>query len=259
MKKKALIHLVADYGAGDPAFTEVIQKLILLEPDLSILPTSVPSFATLATGFWTYQYALVNPIPGMVIYTNTAPRKDLKEKREANEGEGLMYAELENGVRVVGVNASYCFSFVKSEIKKLAQVNVANKGSQFRSRDFYPEAVVGIINQNDSFIGRPVDKNLIPDPPVNRLAWIDGYGNLKTTTRHSESRFTVGQPVVISLNGIKRTAFFTDGTFAVREGQLAFAPGSSGGKDRFMEIFLRGLSAWRDFGKPVLESGFSVY
>jgi hypothetical protein len=50
---------------------------------------------------------------------------------------------------------------------------------------------------------------------------------------------------------MKRTAWFSDGTFSVREGELAFAPGSSGGKDRFMELFLRGLSAWKELGKPM--------
>jgi hypothetical protein len=57
---------------------------------------------------------------------------------------------------------------------------------------------------------------------------------------------------------MKRTAFFTDGTFSVREGELAFAPGSSGGDDPCMEIFMRGLSAWIEFGKPEIESEFQV-
>ncbi len=45
------IQLIADYGVGDPAFAEVIQKLHLLAPDIQIWPTSVPSFSTIATGF----------------------------------------------------------------------------------------------------------------------------------------------------------------------------------------------------------------
>lgn len=252
------LQLITDYGTGDPAFAEVIQKLALLSPVTRVIATSVPPFATIATGFWTYQLATVNPVPGMAIYTNTAPRKDVKEKREANEGEGLVYAQMENGVKVIGVNAQYCFSFVKPRIKSLALVNVANKGSQFRSRDFYPEAVVGIAAGDRAFTGRQLDISILPEAPVNRIAWIDGYGNLKTTTRRSQLNFKTGQPVVISLNGVKRTAFFTDGTFAVQEGQLAFAPGSSGGDDPFMEIFLRGLSAWKDFAKPAIESVFTV-
>jgi len=252
------IHLITDYGVGDPSFGEVIQKLILLNPTLAIHSTSVPAFSTIATGFWAYQYAMVNPIPGMMIYTNTAPRKDNAQSRDRNEGEKLVYAKLNNGVSIVGVNAGYCFSFLKPVIEELHIVNVSNKGSQFRSRDFYPDAVVGILMQgNNAYIGDHLDTNILPDAPVGKIAWIDGYGNLKTSTRRSTIQSHPGQPVVVNLNGMKRTAYFTDGTFSVHEGELAFAPGSSGGNDRFMELFLRGLSAWKEFGKPEIETGFT--
>jgi len=135
---------------------------------------------------------------------------------------------------------------------------VANKGSQFRSRDFYPEAVIGIANNDASFVGSPMDPATIPDVPSGHIGWIDGYGNIKTTTKLSTVNYTSGQPVTIELHGQKRTAFYTDGTFSVREGELAFAPGSSGGDDIYMEIFLRGLSAWYEFGKPKVEDVFTV-
>jgi S-adenosylmethionine hydrolase len=258
MKYPLTIHLIADYGTGDPAFTEVMQKLTLLKPDIRVFPVSVTPFSTIATGFWTYQLAMVNPLPGAVIYTNTAPRRDLKESREKNEGERLVYAVLENGSRIVGVNAGYCFSFVKPHISKFHFVSVANKGSQFRSRDFYPEAVIGLAEGHEKLIGERLDTAGIPEAPANRIGWIDGYGNIKTTFRLSSANFKSGQPLIIDLNGIKRTAYYTDGTFSVREGQLAFAPGSSGGEDRFMEIFLRGLSAWKEFDQPRVGQEFAV-
>lgn len=252
------LQLIADYGHGDPAFGEVIQKLQSLDNTVVVHPTSVPAFSTIATGFWTAQYAWVNPLPNMMIYTNTAPRKDDTKSRDRNEGEKLVYAKLKNGSSVVGVNAGYCFSFIKPNIETLCAVNVANKGSQFRSRDFYPEAVIGISNGDNQFIGEPLDIQTIPDVPTNRVAWIDGYGNMKTSTRRSNVSFNPGQPILVSLNGMKRTAYFTDGTFSVHEGELAFAPGSSGGDDKFMELFLRGLSAWKEFGKPDIESIFTT-
>ncbi|MEK9143560.1 MAG: hypothetical protein AAB481_02955, partial [Patescibacteria group bacterium] len=218
------IQFIADFGTGDPAFAEVVQKLMLLEPSVRVQSTSVPKFSTLATGFWTAQFAFVSPVPGMMIYTNTAPRRDKKESRDRNEGESLVYALLSNGVKIVGVNSGYCFSFIKSHIQTLHLVNVANKGSQFRSRDFYPEAVIGIAKGDAAFIGGAIDIGLIPDVPKGRLAFIDGYGNLKTTTRRSEISLSPGQPILVELNGVKRTAYFTDGTFAVHEGELAFAP-----------------------------------
>jgi hypothetical protein len=49
-----------------------------------------------------------------------------------------------------------------------------------------------------------------------------------------------------------------DLAFAVEQGQLAFAPGSSGWKNgqgretRWMELFLRGGSAWEAFDRPAV-------
>lgn len=259
MSKLSFIQLIADYGVGDPAFGEVIQKLQGLAPSVSVYPTSVPSFNTIATGFWTMQYATVNPTGTMIIYSNTAPRQDDKESRSDNEGEQLVYALLKNNIKIIGVNAGYCFSFVKSEIREFNHVNVVNKGSQFRSRDFFPEAVIGIANEEMKYIGPPIEKKSIPDMPHDRIAWVDGYGNIKTTMRQSDMKsYKSGTPVLVSLGSMKRTAWFSDGTFSVREGELAFAPGSSGGRDRFMELFLRGLSAWKELGKPTGEEIFTI-
>jgi S-adenosylmethionine hydrolase len=259
MSKPQFIQLIADYGTGDPAFGEVVQKLQSLAPGVIVFETAVPSFNTIATGFWTAQYALVNSTPNMIIYTNTAPRKDDKESRKDNEGEHLVYALLKNGAKVVGVNAGYCFSFIKDEIASFYKVNVANKGSQFRSRDFFPEAVIGIAQENEKYIGEELDIQEIPSIPTNRIAWVDGYGNVKTTVRQSDmKKFKSGQPLLVTLGSMKRTAWYSDGTFNVREGELAFAPGSSGGKNRHMELFLRGLSAWKEFGKPTGDEELTI-
>ncbi|MBI5620095.1 SAM-dependent chlorinase/fluorinase, partial [Candidatus Gottesmanbacteria bacterium] len=142
--------------------------------------------------------------------------------------------------------------------REFYSVNVENKGSQFRSRDFFPEAVVGLMHGETKYIGEKRDLSIIPDIPKHRIAWIDGYGNIKTTVRQSEMKYTPGQPLRVTITGMKRIAYFTDGTFSVREGELAFAPGSSGAGDRFMELFLRGLSAWKEFGKPDIESEFGM-
>ena len=43
-----LVHIVADYGAGDLAFAEVVQRLKLHLPDAEPVLTPVGPFATLA-------------------------------------------------------------------------------------------------------------------------------------------------------------------------------------------------------------------
>jgi hypothetical protein len=46
-----LIHMIADYGHGDPTFAEVRQRLTLFVPEAEVLLTPVPAFDTVSAGF----------------------------------------------------------------------------------------------------------------------------------------------------------------------------------------------------------------
>ncbi len=255
------LFLIADYGVGDPAFAEVVLqlRLFLSEQNVFIYSQSVNTFSTISTGFWIYQLALTKNIKDTFIYSNTAPRKHDKSEQKQNNGERLVYAQLENGVGVMAVHAGYVFSFVKPHIKKIGYVNVDNFGSQFRSRDKYPKVVAEMVKKGeyDDFVDQ--DKEIvIPDYPKNVIAFIDGYGNIKTTTKLSEINLKPGQKVTITINNLKHLATFTDGVFNIKEGELAFAPGSSGHDSNFMEIFVRGGSAKFLYGKPNVETPISI-
>lgn len=161
-----------------------------------------------------------------------------------------MYAKLNNGFELVGINAGYNFSFIKPFIKELNHVVAQNEGSQFRSRDKYPQAVAKMVLGDKSFIGQKADISEIPDAPENLIGSIDGYGNIKTTIRANSANYKPGEMLTIDINGKKHVATYTDGIFNIVEGELAFAPGSSGHDNRFMEIFLRGGSAKKLFDNP---------
>ncbi|MEK9206923.1 MAG: hypothetical protein AAB922_00435 [Patescibacteria group bacterium] len=254
---KTLI-LISDYGNGDPAFTEVIIRLRSLLPNTYIHPQSTPPFSTVNTGFWIYQVSLTPNLKNTFIFSNTAPRKDKKHAQKNNKGEILMYAKLKNGFELVGVNAGYNLSFIKPFIEKFHHVVVENEGSQFRSRDKYPFPVAEMVKGNKSFIGKAEDINIIPDTPKNLIASIDGYGNIKTSVMSSGAKYKPGQMLTITINNKKHVATYTDGTFNIHEGELAFAPGSSGHEDRFMELFLRGGSAKRLFDNPEVETEIKI-
>ena len=251
------ICLIADYGTGDPAFAEVMQRLLMALPQAQLNLLSVPPFSTLATGFWIGQLGL-NPGPeSRLVYHNCAPRQDDPEARQDNEGEGLTYALLPNGVKVVGVNAGYTLSFIKDQAKLLHTVNVSRSGSQFRSRDVFPPAAAAIACEDFSLLGEALNPVQIPDPPLDRVAWIDGYGNIKTTIPAHSVNLQPEAKAVIRVGDVVSDAIYSDGSFKVPEGTLAFAPGSSGwpaadgGEPlRWMELFLRGGSAWERFGRP---------
>lgn len=252
------ISLIADYGTGDPAFAEVKQRLLMALPHAQIHELSVPPFSTLATGFWIAQLGLNPGAADRLIYHNCAPRQDDPEARRDNEGEGLTYALLPNGVKVVGVNAGYTLSFIKDYAQALHSVNVSRGGSQFRSRDVFPPAAASIAQGDFSVLGDKLALKQIPDVPFDRIAWVDGYGNIKTTIPASSVHLEPETKIMVRIGDVVSDAIYSDGSFRVPEGTLAFAPGSSGwtathGQTlRWMELFLRGGSAWERFGRPRL-------
>lgn len=252
------IVVIADYGTGDPAFTEVLLKLSQLIPDAKILPQSTPPFSTVNTGFWISQLALTPDLSNVYIFSNTAPRKNDDTAQTNNKGEKLMYAKLQNGFEIIAVNAGYVFSFVKPDIADFKEVKVANEGSQFRSRDFYPKAVAQMVTGDTSYQGESQDTSMIPAPPSSVIASIDGYGNLKTSIRSSTVRFTPGQRVKVAIGSESQDGIYTDGVFNVPQGKLSFAPGSTGHSDRFMELFVRGSSAWKVFNMPKVEEAVTI-
>jgi len=251
-----LVHIIADYGYGDLAFAEVAQRIKIHLPDAEPILTPVPAFSTLAAGFCVGQLGLNQAPAGTIVYHNVAPRADDEAAREANAGERLAFARLPTGVRVIGVNAGHAFSFVGAVATELRWAAVAAEGSQFRSRDLFPQAAASIALGQDDALGEVLDVADIPAIPQRQVAYIDGYGNLKTTIEHGSSSFRSGTRLRVRIGELEREAVASDGSFAVSPGELAFAPGSSGwtsagGEETiWMELFLRGGNAWQHLGRP---------
>ena len=99
-----MVHIIADYGTGDLAFAEVVQRIKLHLPGAKPIPVPVPPFSTLAAGFCIAQMGLNAAPPGTLIYHNVAPREDDQAARPGNARERLAYARLPTGVRVIEVN-----------------------------------------------------------------------------------------------------------------------------------------------------------
>src|SRR3954453_3953226 len=176
-----LVHIIADYGQGDLAFAEVVQRIKSRLPDAEPVLTPVPPFAPLAAGFCVAQLGLNEAPAGTLIYHNVAPRHDDPGARAGNAGEGLAFARLSTGVRVIGVNAGHAFSFVRDAAEELRWAAVPDSGSQFRSRDLFPQTAAAIALGHPDALGERIDPADIPDVPERAIAYIDGYGNLKTT------------------------------------------------------------------------------
>jgi S-adenosylmethionine hydrolase len=133
---------------------------------------------------------------------------------------------------------------------------VAAAGSQFRSRDLFPQAAAAIALGHPEALAEAIRRSDIPKVPDQRIAYIDSYGNLKTTIPLHASRTALVPVVRVRIGHAEQEAVVSDGSFAIAPGQLALAPGSSGwphphgSEPRWLELFLRGGNAWEVFERP---------
>jgi hypothetical protein len=178
----------------------------------------------------------------MVIYGNAAPRRGTSKAAKNNIDEGIKYAKLDNGVEIINVYSEFAFGFVKDHIVEFRDIDCPAEGSQFRSRDFFPDSVCKIVDGDYSQLSTTLDVNDIPEIPHNLVSWTDGFGNIKTTMRRSDLEkqgLKVGDKVQIILNGVSMLGIISTGGFTVDRGVLAINAGSSGYDDPFIELFLR--------------------
>jgi len=245
MSTPTLLHVICDYAPAGLEFGEISNRLQLHLSDphgVRIHPTSVPSLDTMAVGFATAQYAFAPHNGRMVIYGNAAPRRDKSKAVENNRDNGIKYARLDNGVEIINVYSEFAFGFVKKHIVEYRGIDCPDGGSQFRSRDFFPERVSQIVNGDRSMLTDELDIASIPEIPNNLVAWTDGFGNIKTTMKLSDIEklgLKMGQSVQIILNGVSMLGVIATGGFSVDRGVLAVNAGSSGYDDPFIELFLR--------------------
>lgn len=237
------IEVIADYGGGhttDHAFAEVRNHFLRFDSQRKVRSISehpVYAFSTLETGFWIAQMGLHSEHKDLVIFSNTAPRGDIIWHGE--ERQNFVCGLLDNGIPFFAVNTGFNLSFVKGRLKGLWEVKVPNIGTQFRSRDYYPQATMAVLYGDMSKIGREVDQKSIPDVPDFRVASVDGYGNLKTTIKKSQLPESIlGSPFLrVTINGVSFFVLNTLTGIEGKRGDFCMLKGSSGGrKGTYLEI-----------------------
>ena len=217
--------------------------------------------------------------PGNVIFVNCAPRLAQRGKDTDNKGENVYVGMLKNGTIVSGVSP-HSFAFFRDLIERgeleVHQVNVQTKGSQFRSRDFFPwftqalsfglsqpEAVSGWKKdlstlQRSEFLGQfgfiDTAKVLTLDDIVDlrrpQVVRVDTHGNLKlSVSRDDLPEDYIGRPLIVTIKGRQYHAEVRDHMFDNSTDRSGVAPGSSGqwpdsdkADPRFLEIALMGKS-----------------
>lgn len=270
-KQSLHVEVIADYAGGhatDHAFSEVRNHFLRFDKNHfvnMITDHPVYAFSTLETGYWIAQEALHSEHKNLVVFSNTAPRGEIKWLGESKQF--FVCAILKNKVPVFAVHAGYNLSFIKDRIDSMWEVNVPNIGTQFRSRDQYPEATMAILNGDLSAVGKKLDVSIIPDVPPSVVCSTDGYGNIKTSIRQNKVPAAVAKsPVIrVTINGYSHFALNTlvKGVHG-QTGDLQLVVGSSGGKNNpYVEIVrlmgravddFRVLGPNDNIGKVVLEA-----
>ncbi len=118
----------------------------------------------------------------LVIAVNTAP-PSFADGTDNNERTNFVLGRLKTGTIFGGTWGGHCLSYVKAQIAELYELTDSNNGSQFRSLEVLPAALVEYAAGS---IARarlaPVFniKAAVPDTPVHSHAYtIDNFGNVK--------------------------------------------------------------------------------
>jgi hypothetical protein len=231
-----LVQLVADYGPGDLAYAELIQRLALAVPSAVVHLTRVAPADTIAAGFCVAQLALTDGPPDRVVaHDVSSPGADVR----------LCAGRSPDGVWIVGPNSGWSWSFTIDELPSLCHVDVTIDLAL---------AIAHITKRHPHAICDPVARASVPAMPEQVVAYIDGLGNVKTTI--AEAPAASGATVQVGIGRVSARAVVRHGD-AIRQGELALAIGSSGwtrrrgGRRSFLELIVGGGSAADLFARPI--------
>ncbi|GAB5390178.1 MAG: SAM-dependent chlorinase/fluorinase [Alphaproteobacteria bacterium] len=281
-----VIKILTDYPRDDLASDEVHQALVSAIVKHGLRPMNadvgaITGMDTVSAGFKLAQLALNSSIGvGHVYHANCAPRRNIVTAE--SKGERVVIGMLANGVSLLIVNSGFAMAPFRPLIEAgqawFYESRVPDSGSQFRSRDFFPDATAAVaahIKAKAEQLGRDAVKALVdgqqayklfegldlitdplaadslPELETGRVWYVDNFGNIKLNLKHDEllAWQSRGETLNVCINGHVAPVLVSGAGFSQGEGVMAITRGSSGwstdgGKPmRFAEIFLRGGSA----------------
>lgn len=287
---RPVVKILTDYPRDDLAHDEVQQALVTACVAHGLSPQNIdvgalPGMDTVVAGFKTAQLAMNSQLGyGHIIHTNCAPRTHMASVK--SRGEKVVLGMTPDGVAMLVVNSGLAlapfYTLAETGGVVFYQTDIPDAGSQFRSRDFFPdalarlgahlaaqadalgaEAVRACLARRDfdtllaglSYLGPRLDMAAVPSLPQGMVMYVDNFGNIKMNIRHADllAHYDKGDVLAVRLGGFVCDATLGAEGFSQGEGLLALTSGSSGwvenGERRFFtEIMLRGGRASNAFG-----------
>jgi hypothetical protein len=240
-----LVHLVTDYGPGDLAFAEVVQRAMLAVPDAVLLSTRVAPFDTLAAGFCVGELLLCQGPPGRVVVHDVAPREN-DATGAANDGRRFCAGHTVAGAVALGPNAGWSWSFTVDELSALHYLDVPKGESRLESRELIVTALAHVAAGHPHAVREVVPRSAIPPLPGRVVAYVDCFGNMKTTI--TQPPVPHGDRVLVRIGDVSATALVADGSTPAAEGELTLTREPVG--SRYLELSMPGGSAAERFATP---------
>ncbi|HEX4692682.1 MAG TPA: hypothetical protein VH276_18425 [Solirubrobacteraceae bacterium] len=233
-----LVQIVADYGPGDLAHAELIQRLELAAPDCVVHLTPVATGDTLAAGFCVARLALGEGPPDRIVAHDVgAPDAP---------GDPLWAGRSRGGVWIVGPDSGYSWSFAVDALIALRRLDVTSGGSPLRPREGLPVAVGHMHRRHPHALCGEVPRACVPRLPERVVAYVDAAGDITTTI--AELPGALGSRVQVRIGDVSAPATLARLGRPVAEGELVVAAGEPACP--FAAISLGGGSAAERFARP---------
>ncbi len=251
-----LLQLVADYGPGELAFAELLQRLGLVLPDAEVRATRVPPGDTLAAGFCVARLALGDgPADRLVVH-------DVVARSASPSADLLCFARGPDGVAVIGPNHGWSWSFVVDEVCGPCYLEVPASTPAGRNPELLAAAVVRIARRQPHALRGPVPRAEVAPLPRRAVAYVDGDGNLVTTMAQLPA--ALGSRLRIRIGCVSVPARVAALGDRLPDDELVLRPVSSGwalrggGRRSLVELHLPGGTAAARFDDPPIGAPIAV-
>jgi len=204
--------------------------------------------------------------PG-VIMVNVAPRHGVAKKHANGTpfgmiqvGEATVFASVDGNtlrlIKQLKPDLSLCIYDIPEVVPHLTEdVELQQKiiSTQFRSFEFLPRVAKAVMMDGRSLPGNQVSlADHCGENSLDVVAFVDCFGNLKTTILPEDLNFECGQFVKLEVGATVEDVMCYSRLKDIPNDELGLTIGSSGlGKHRFMELMVQGKSAAAKFGAKV--------
>ena len=180
---------------------------------------------------------------------------------ELPQGEQLLIARLRSGAYVVGPNALYTFSMIKSKIERVFTYSTIDDPENvdehvYRSRDVYPKLIAYIMDEmEDDLQLEEVHMDLIPPMQGHPLLNADTFGNLTIYMTKEDMKGVAEQNefVEVTINDITKQVKYVESQFGDHPGELILYPGTSGDPENpYLQLAIWNGNALQEFNVPAI-------